>query len=148
MARLTITEAIKASPVGRTRMYSHYIKKGLLTVDVDSLGAKYIDSSEIIRVFGTIKEPEQSGTPAAHTEQPLETATLNATEQPLETITAAPEQESELVKSLRMQLEEAKRDKEWLKKQNENLLLRLEPPKRRPNPFVRWWHGLGDKDEN
>jgi hypothetical protein len=54
MARLTITEAIKQSPVGRTRMYSHYIKSGLITVSVGSKGDKYIDSSELLRVFGSI----------------------------------------------------------------------------------------------
>lgn len=59
MAQLTITQAIKHSPIGRTRMYSHYIKNGLITVSVDSKGEKYIDSSELLRVFGSIKLPEQ-----------------------------------------------------------------------------------------
>jgi hypothetical protein len=151
MARLTITEAIKASPIKRTRMYSHYIKKGLITVSVDSSGEKYIDSSELLRVFGTIKKPDQPVTPTAHSEHPLETFRVNATELEKPATTVPPEQETELVKLLREQLQKAEDREQQHLKRIDSLTLRLEAPKplpKRQNVVVKWWNNLGGKDES
>lgn len=132
MARLTITEAIKQSPVGRTRMYSHYIKSGLITVSVGSKGDKYIDSSELLRVFGSIGQPVQG----EHSEG---TSTLHAPEQPKTGNT----EQGELVKILREQLEKAEQREQQHLAHIDALTLRLEAPKpvKRKNWFSHFWNG-------
>ena len=52
MARLSISEAIRQSPIGKSQFYSKYIDGGLITVSVDNAGKKYVESSELLRVFG------------------------------------------------------------------------------------------------
>lgn len=120
MAKHSISEAIRLSGVGRTQFYSKYVKQGLISVSVENK-KKYIDTSELIRVFGEIGETEQPNI--------REQTTPNTTEQ-----------ESELVKHLREQVAELKADKEYFKEQNRTLLLRLDAPKKQPNWFSRWWN--------
>jgi hypothetical protein len=55
MAKLTITEAIKRSPVGRSQFYAKYVEGGLITISVDGSGKKYVESSELLRCFGEMK---------------------------------------------------------------------------------------------
>ena len=134
MAQLTITEAIKRSPIGKTYFYSQYIDTGKITVSVDGSGKKYIDSSELLRVFGEMKSapPEQ---------------TVNVQEQPAVGDTVQPNSESseqaELIKELREQIEDLKTDKKFYQSQIVSLTNRLEAPTKavQLNPFVRWWRG-------
>ena len=136
MARLTITEAIKRSPIGRTRMYSHYIKTGLITVSVDSKGDKYIDSSELLRVFGGMGKP-------VHPEHSEGMFTLHAPEQSKTDNT----EQGELVKILREQLEKAEQREQQHLAHIDALTLRLEAPKsvKRENWFTRFWNGKDDE---
>lgn len=55
MAQLSIAEAIRQSPISKSQFYASYIDKGLITVSVDDSGKRYIDSSEVLRVFGPLK---------------------------------------------------------------------------------------------
>lgn len=125
MARLTITEAIKQSPIGRTRMYSHYIKTGLITVSVDSKGSKYIDSSELLRVFGNIGNSVQR-------EQVEGTSRLHSTEQQ-KTLN---NEQRELIKILREQLEKAEQREQQHLAHIDALTLRLDAPK--PVNYESW----------
>jgi hypothetical protein len=154
MAKLTITEAIKRSPIGKTYFYKQYVDTGKITVSVDHSGKKYIDSSELLRVFGELK-----GEP---TEQPVnvhEQFTVNDTEQ-LVNVHKQPavntteqsnlssserQEQAELVKALREQIEDLKADKQFYQSQIVSLTNRLEAPaKAAPiNPLVRWWRSLG-----
>ena len=136
MAHLTITEAIKQSPIGRTRMYSHYIKTGLITVSVDSKGDKYIDSSELLRVFGGMEK-------SVHPEHSGGISTLHAPEQPKTNNT----EQGELVKILREQLEKAEQREQQHLAHIDALTLRLEAPKlvKRENWFTRFWNGKDDE---
>ena len=125
MARLTITKAIEQSPIGKTHFYKQYIDTGKITVSVDNAGKKYIDSSELIRVFGELTEDVQ--------EQPKVS----------DTVPAATEQ-SELVKALREQIAESKEREQFYQERIVSLTNRLEAPavQHKPNPFKRWWRGL------
>lgn len=155
MAQLTITEAIKQSPIGRTRMYSHYIKNGLITVSVNSNGIKYIDSSEVLRVFGSMGASEQG-------EHVQSTATLNTpAHHPAHTELLAKTDRAhhDLVQSLKEQISGLNADKEFLQSQVVTLTKRLEAPakpeqntpaeKRAPvkrqSRISKWWFGLDDK---
>ena len=121
MAQLTITEAIEQSPIGRTRMYSHYIKNGLITVSVNSKGDKYIDSSEVLRVFGSMVKPEQG----EHVES---TATLHSPEhhpEHTELLEKTDRAHCDLVQSLKEQISGLNADKEFLQNQVVTLTSRL-----------------------
>lgn len=129
VARLSISEAIKQSGVARSTFYNKYIKKGLISVSLDN-GTKYIDSSELVRVF-----PQMSyETNENNTEKTTKDTTIQAENNLLKME----------VKLLRESLEKTEEDKQWLKDQNANLLLRLEAPKKVKNPIARWWNSLGD----
>ena len=127
MARLSVSEAIKQSGVARSTFYSKYINKGLISVSVSD-GKKYIDSSELVRVFpnleGRTTENNQSNTKS------------NSFVHPENTLLQME------IKLLREVLDKTEQDKQWLKDQNTTLLLRLEAPKKPGNPITRWWRGL------
>ena len=129
MAELSITEAIRLSPIGRTRMYDHYIKNGIITVSVNSKGDKYIESSELFRVFGSAKDNPSTG-------QVQETPKENAARQ-------GPSEQSEqnaVIQILREQLDKAEqREKEHLKR-IDSLTLRLDAPAKRQSWLARIWH--------
>ena len=134
MAKLTITEAIRRSGIGRTHFYNHYIKKGLISVS-ESNGKKFIDSSEVMRVFGELKGEHP---------QPVQERTISNAGVQLEIDLAV---KSEQIKHLREQLAEAKeREQQYIERETfhrEQIKL-LEAPKKKSNPFSRWWHNLGD----
>lgn len=55
MARLSISAAAKAAGIARQTLYAGYINTGKITVGTDEQGHKYIDTAEILRVFGTLQ---------------------------------------------------------------------------------------------
>lgn len=61
MAKITISEALKLVSVKKTALYSD-IKKGVLSADLDSRGRKVVDTAELERVYGTLKDPNTNGT--------------------------------------------------------------------------------------
>lgn len=54
MARVSISEAARLAGISRGSLYKTYIKKGVISVSSDSGGKKYIDTSELLRVFGEL----------------------------------------------------------------------------------------------
>ena len=130
MAQLSITEAIKQSPIGKTYFYKKYIATGKITVSVDNSGKKYIDSSELLRVFGELKGSQAMD---VHKQTKVDN-----------TVQAEPtdNEQRELVRMLREQISDLKADKEFYQSQITSLTNRLEGPTSHSNPFVRWWRGL------
>jgi predicted site-specific integrase-resolvase len=59
MAKLTITESAKAAGIGRATLYRH-IKEGKISCEIDKKGQKVIDTAELIRVYGEIRDTETS----------------------------------------------------------------------------------------
>jgi hypothetical protein len=133
MVRLTISEAIKQSGVARSTFYRKYVKQGLISVSEHD-GKKYIDSSELVRVFPDLKIETPSNTQSNTMRQSNETLS-NSVRHPENTQLKAE------IRLLRDALEKTEQDKQWLKDQNTTLLLRLEAPKP-TNPIIRWWRGL------
>ena len=127
MARLSVSEAIKQSGVARSTFYSKYINKGLVSVSVSD-GKKYIDSSELVRVFPELDNRTTKNSPS-DTES-------NSIVHPENTLLKME------IKLLREVLDKTEQDKQWLKDQNTTLLLRLEAPAQPVNPLIRWWRGL------
>ena len=62
MALVTITEASKITGKARKTLYAH-LKQGKLSYRIQSDGAKQIDTSELIRVYGELKPLETEVTP-------------------------------------------------------------------------------------
>lgn len=133
MAKLTITEAIKRSPIGKSQFYSKYLDGGIITVSVDENNKKYIDSSELLRVFGGIGG-----------EQPPE---VLKTSDPNDT-GKKPDEQSSIIKLLKEQLAnqkvEAEKREQFYQSQIITLTNRLEAPKPQSR-ISKWWFGL-DKE--
>ena len=54
MSRVSISEAIRMVGISRSHFYNKYINKGLISIRVED-DKKFIDVSELIRVFGNIQ---------------------------------------------------------------------------------------------
>lgn len=136
MAQLTISEAIRQSGVGRTQFYSKYIKRGLISVS-ESNGKKYIDTSELLRVFGNLK-----GEPITNSSEQVANSSEQVISNNSEQVVSNSSEQAEQIKMLQEQLTEAKQREEFYQSQIINLTNRLAPPKYQ-NPIVKWWRGLG-----
>lgn len=60
MAKITVSEALKLVPVKKTALYGD-IKKGVLSAETDNRGRKIVDTAELERVYGTLKDPNTNG---------------------------------------------------------------------------------------
>ena len=134
MAQLTISEAIKRSPVGKSQFYSKYVNGGLISISVDNSGKKFVESSELLRCFGEIKA-SSSDSPAEYSpveSKPNSTGLSNSGQ-------------LEVIKLLKEQLAKAESREEKHLAHIASLTLRLEPPAPATpsNPIIRWWRGLG-----
>lgn len=131
MARLSISEAIRQSPIGKSQFYAKYIDGGVITVSVDNAGKKYIDSSELLRVFGGLK--------GGNSEQDPKQSEMDATGLP-----NFPDNNNQLevIKLLKEQLSDSREREKYYQTQIASLTNRLEGPVSQPNPFTRWWRGL------
>lgn len=154
--RLSITEAIKQSPIGRTAFYSK-IKSGLISVSVDG-DEKYIDSSELVRVFGDkihLNEQEAEKPNNSELENELSEQALTI-EHLTERLADANERINDYKATVKLlespNKEEAERlasEREQLSAEREQLnqeRIKLIEALNRPNPIIRWWRGLGDKE--
>jgi len=54
MALVNLTEAATLSGISRAHLYKHYINTGNISVINSPSGRRMIDTSEILRVFGTL----------------------------------------------------------------------------------------------
>lgn len=60
MATVSITDAAKLAGVARANLYRTYIRKGRLSVSYDNRGRPVIETSELLRVFGSLKPLDRS----------------------------------------------------------------------------------------
>lgn len=96
MSKVSITQAAKMADISRSYLYKKYINPGIISISVED-GKKLIDASELIRVFGTIKNVDND-----EIQYDTEENTVNATAN------------SEVVDLLKSQLAEAKeREREF-----------------------------------
>lgn len=63
MARVSISKAAKLAGVSRSTLYTTYINKGALSVSSESDGKKYIETSELLRVFGSLASEDNTPPP-------------------------------------------------------------------------------------
>ena len=121
--------------ISRGNLYKTYLNKGVVSISKGSSGKKYIETSELLRVFGELSPTTQTGN--------IEQTGANSLVQ------------AEQVRVLKEQLNELKHETAEREKFYQEQITRyqlqvsnlLEAPTKqnsssRPNPFVRWWRGL------
>ena len=164
MARLTISEAIERSPVGKAQFYGKYVKGGLLTVSVDNAGKKYVESSELLRCFGEMKAIQSDSldksSPVDKKPNTIGLAQLEVIKllkEQIEGLKADKEFQQSQIVSLSNRLEAppdespAQREKHY-QEQIANLTARLESPApavqpvKRQSRISKWWFGLDGKE--
>ena len=133
MARVSITEAARLAGIGRSSLYQTYINKGAISVSKDSSGKKFIETSELIRVFGELGD-NTSGQVSDIQSQTEECAEVSG-------ITPDETAKDLEIKMLREQLEKTEQREQWLQTQVQNLtdtVKLLEAPQKPPHP--RLWY--------
>lgn len=128
MARLTVSEAIRQSGVSRSSFYAKYVNQGLISVSEDN-GKKYIDTSELLRVFGSLKGKQSTDNPQTSSEN---------------NVGLDDSVKDTQIKLLQQQLAKSEERETFYQEQLINLTNRLEAPttQHRSNPLLRWWRGL------
>ena len=133
MARVSITKAAKLAGVSRSHLYKTYIDTGLLSLSKDEKDKPYIDTSELLRVFGTLKDsPPKTG---------QKTTVEDSSGHPQRQVKDTPSAQTEKIKMLEQQLAEAKEREAWYQAQVKNLtdtMKLLEGPKQ-PHYPRRWY---------
>jgi ACT domain-containing protein len=54
MSKVSISEAIRLVGISRSQFYTKYINEGIISVQLEN-DKKFIDISELIRVFGNVQ---------------------------------------------------------------------------------------------
>ena len=131
MAQVSISEAARLAGISRGSLYKSYINKGVISVSTDSAGKKFIDTSELLRVFGELKgnRSEQFTSEQKYTGEQVQEQV--GTAQDIE------------IKMLREQVAELKADKAFYQTQVTELtstMKLLEAPKHSEPIYPRlWW---------
>ena len=114
MAKLNITDAAKAADISRTTMYAH-IKKGKVSCEEDEEGNKWLDISELERVYGKLNTPNvQQDVQVNNAEQgltPSETGRIAVMEREIEHLNAQLKTEQERRQQAESREEEIKAEK-------------------------------------
>ena len=132
MAQVSISEAARLAGISRGSLYKTYISKGTISVSADSAGKKFIETSELLRVFGELK-----GNTSEQGEQSIDEQ-RDTDKLSLEQVEKTKDLE---IKMLREQLEKTEQREQWLQSQVQNLtdtMKLLEAPKQPQHP--RLWY--------
>ncbi len=142
MAKVTVTEAARLVGIARQHLYRAYITNGKISVDRDFNGRPMIDTSELLRVFGELKE-----TPNGDNERLSETPDGDGSD----SVSQSNEKpETEIIRLLKQELAEAKaREKEileravereaWLRQQLERAQAVLTDQRQHNRPWWKFW---------
>ena len=133
MARVSITKAAKLAGISRSHLYKSYIDTGLISLSKDAKDKPYVDTSELLRVFGTLTD----SLPKTGQKTTSEDSSGQAQRQVKDKQSA----QEEKIKMLEQQLEEAKEREAWYQSQVKNLtdtMKLLEGPKQPQHP--RLWY--------
>ena len=103
MPALNITDAAKLAGITRQHLHTHYIKQGLISVSRDERNRPTIDTSELLRVFGQLKQVD---TDDKHDSTPTDTENAGKTAE----LTAK-------IEALQEQLREARDREKWYQEQ-------------------------------
>lgn len=134
MAKLTVSGAARAVGLSRQYLYKAYIKNGILSIERDEKGNPLIDSSELIRVFGEIKDSGVS-TSIVNSSQ-LETQENDIIVARLQSQLDA---KDELLRRAEEQLRVAGERELWLRQQLERAQAILTDQRQANRPWWKFW---------
>jgi ACT domain-containing protein len=107
MAKVNIVEAVKLAGISRSHFYEKYVNPGLITITAEG-NKKFVDTSELIRVFGELKSV---GVRNVNEKTLLDTP---------DTVKISTEKD-QIIELLKSQLEAAQESENWLKEQLDEL---------------------------
>lgn len=154
MAKVSISEAARLVGISRSNLYKTYIKQGKISLTANHQGKPEVDTSELLRVFGslqqctdTVDRSRQQETPRVDSGGQGVTSLLSGSNnlvlnenQQLREQLQATQLRLELMQD---QLNKADEQAEWYKRQIEDLVgtvRLLEHQNQTPSPKKRWWH--------
>ncbi len=112
MAKLNLTQAAKAAGIARGTLYKH-IQEGKISCQLDDKGKRVIDTSELMRVYGEINQPE-----TAHERSEDRPIEQKETQEETEVVEVLRERIGDLEK----QVEDMRQDKEASNKRESELI--------------------------
>lgn len=118
MAKVSISEAARLSGISRQHLYRKYIAQGLLSIEETPTRQKVIDTSELLRVFGTLKSGDSSDNVTDYKSTQVVTPKSDSN---LNALTIEVTLLREQLAATREQVNSLKDDKEWLKGQVDSL---------------------------
>lgn len=133
MARVSITEAARLAGVSRNSFYKSYLQKGVISVSKDSSGKKFIDTSEVLRVFGELQGDDKLQGGSKGDSSPLPPITPEETAKDVE------------IRLLREQLSKSEDREHWLQSRVDALSSTLKLLEHKPEPAKvtrHWWQVL------
>lgn len=146
MARVSISKAAKLAGVSRSTLYSTYINKGALSVSSGADGKKYIETSELLRVFGTLADDTPPASKQPPTQDNPDTVRKTAPRTPSDTkpdvVALELNHVREKLAAVEKQLQAHEQRESWYQEQMKTLTdtVKLLEDKREQSPPVRrWW---------
>jgi predicted site-specific integrase-resolvase len=140
MTKFNITQSAKAVGVSRKTIQRH-LKEGKVSFEVDAQGKKWIDPSELIRVYGEIKAPDTPD--IARQDEPKLQHDAGSDAQVTEVL-------QQRIEDLEGQVEDLRQDKEASRKREEDLLTIIKqqqtlllPPPQQPKKAGLWARVFG-----
>jgi hypothetical protein len=132
MAKVSISEAARLAGKSRSHLYEKYINTGAISVETLRDGKKVIDTSELIRVFGSISLADSTEDIENAVEDSLGHVENNKEDNLFKALRA----ENELLREyLRAKDEEVA----WLREQVSRTTALLTHQKSESQPSKKWW---------
>ncbi len=131
MAKVNISEAARIAGKSRSHLYEKYINTGAITVDSDREGRKVIDTSELVRVFGSLHIDDNN-------KDVREVNSVHTENNHNDMIVSALQSENEV---LREYLRAKEQEVAWLREQvgKTTALLTHQKSDLGPTQVKRWW---------
>ncbi|WP_312283669.1 hypothetical protein [Candidatus Igneacidithiobacillus taiwanensis] len=139
MSKVTLTEGAKLVGISRVTLYKH-IRDGSLSIDRDEKGKPKVDTSELLRVFGTLSSGLESNPEDCKVYNDSERTGIHELTieiyKKMATLQAELDASHALFKAKQEELDRALAEIEWLRKKVDSMEQRLLAG---PETKRRWW---------
>lgn len=138
MAKVSISEAARLVGVSRSNLYKSYIKQGKLSTSTNHQGKPEVDTSELLRVFGSLQQCTDTVDSGGQVVTPLVDSSNSLQNQQLREQLQAAQIRLEL---LQEQLIKADEQATWYRQQIQGLVgtVKLLEQQRQAQPIKPWW---------
>lgn len=133
MALVSISEAARLVGINRSNLYSSYINQGKLSLSKDSRGNTKVDTSELLRVFGSLKMDATVQQTGATVQDSLQQTGTDSSGQ------FATDSSAEVIRLLQAQLAEAKDREQFYQQQIRELTGTIKLLEHHGQAGRPWW---------